>query len=446
MFIKLFSDLKKGKNQKQAEGIDEVAGNAEDDIGDGIAAIKERELLYGSKSLLSTFGPIITHICTNPRQYSFPMLRVASTLSLSKLMCVSSKFCEDNLLLLFKILETAKDPTLRCNIVIALGDIAVCFSNLIDENSDKLYAGLKDSNLLVKKNTFMVLTHLILNGMVKVKGQLGEMAKCLDDNDNRISDLAKLFFTELSTKDNAVYNNLPDIISHLSVGDNAVEEEVFKSTMKFIFKFIEKEKQAENIIEKLCQRFRLSNNERQWRDVSYCLSLLPYKSDKSIKKLIEGLPYYQDKLYEEVVFKRLNEIMIKARANKALKSDNDLKEFEVVLNKARAQSEEEKRLANNAAGNKIQRRRSHRLSSNVSKDSLKIDENENENENENVQMKVDEREKTPVDNDQSDENEIPIKNKSKTKQTRSHKKSSSSNTKPLRKTTRQRKLDISDSE
>ena len=61
-------------------------------------------------------------------------------------------------------------------------------------------------------------------------------------------------------------------------------------------------------------------------------------------------------------------------------------------------------------------------------------------------MKVDEREKTPVDNDQSDENEIPIKNKSKTKQTRSHKKSSSSNTKPLRKTTRQRKLDISDSE
>ena len=56
----------------------------------------------------------------------------------------------------------------------------------------------------------MVLTHLILNGMIKVKGQLGEMAKCLEDPERRIADLAKLFFSELSTKDNAIYNNLPD--------------------------------------------------------------------------------------------------------------------------------------------------------------------------------------------------------------------------------------------
>ena len=105
----------------------------------------------------------------------------------------------------------------------------------------------------------MVLTHLILNGMIKVKGQLGEMAKCLEDSEPRISDLAKLFFTELSTKENAIYNNLPDgdvlllprllemflnnyrpVISHLSTGDHAVEEEIFQSTLRYIFTFIEK--------------------------------------------------------------------------------------------------------------------------------------------------------------------------------------------------------------
>lgn len=86
----------------------------------------------------------------------------------------------------------------------------------------------------------MVLTHLILNGMIKVKGQLGEMAKCLEDPDQRISDLAKLFFTELSTKDNALYNNLQDVISHLSIGSHAVDEETFERTMRFIFTFIEK--------------------------------------------------------------------------------------------------------------------------------------------------------------------------------------------------------------
>ena len=46
----------------------------------------------------------------------------------------------------------------------------------------------------------MVLTHLILNDMVKVKGQISEMATCLEDKDSRISDLAKLFFLELSKK------------------------------------------------------------------------------------------------------------------------------------------------------------------------------------------------------------------------------------------------------
>lgn len=108
------------------------------------------------------------------------------------------------------------------------------------QNSDRLYQGLTDKDVVVKKNTLMVLTHLILNGMIKVKGQLGEMAKCLEDEDPRISDLAKLFFTQLSTKDNALYNNLQDVISHLSIGAHAVDEDMFERTMRFIFTFIDK--------------------------------------------------------------------------------------------------------------------------------------------------------------------------------------------------------------
>lgn len=45
-----------------------------------------------------------------------------------------------------------------------------------------------------------ILTHLILNDMVKVKGQISEMAMCIVDNDERILGLAKLFFSELSKK------------------------------------------------------------------------------------------------------------------------------------------------------------------------------------------------------------------------------------------------------
>ena len=76
------------------------------------------------------------------------------------------------------------------------------------------------------------------------------------------------------------------------------------------------EKQAENIVEKLCQRFRLSEDPRQWRDIAFCLSLLPFKSDRSVKKLIEGLPFYQDKLHEPKVFELFTEILTKVRARR----------------------------------------------------------------------------------------------------------------------------------
>jgi hypothetical protein len=61
----------------------------------------------------------------------------------------------------------------------------------------------------------------------------------------------------------------------------------------------------------LCQRFRLSEDTRQWRDIAFCLSLLPFKSERSVKKLVEGLPFYRDKLHEEGVYARFQEILVK---------------------------------------------------------------------------------------------------------------------------------------
>ncbi|KAH7098364.1 non-SMC mitotic condensation complex subunit 1-domain-containing protein [Auriculariales sp. MPI-PUGE-AT-0066] len=326
--------------------LEQVAGNAEDEIGDRVAAIRETELLYGEHSLLAKFGPMLVTICGKQTAYKNPILRAAAVLAFSKFLCVSSHYCDKHHMLLFTLLKKTKDPNIRSNIVIALGDLAVSFGSVIDESNAELYRGLSDSNRRVKKNTLMVLTHLILNGMIKIKGQLGEMAKCLEDPDQRIADLAKLFFTELSTKDNAIYNNLPDVISHLSTGEHAVDEEAFQSTMKYIFTFIEKEKQAESIVEKLCQRMRLATEERQWRDIAFCLSLLPFKSDRSIKKLIEGLSHYRDKLHEPKVFEYFSEILAKARQRQskavgASKPEAELNEFESILQEAKEQGEED---------------------------------------------------------------------------------------------------------
>lgn len=54
---------------KDGEELDQVAGNAEDEIGDRIAGVRETELLYGPESLLAMYGPMIVHICGSPHKF-----------------------------------------------------------------------------------------------------------------------------------------------------------------------------------------------------------------------------------------------------------------------------------------------------------------------------------------------------------------------------------------
>jgi condensin complex subunit 1 len=152
---------------------------------------------------------------------------------------VSGEYCEKNLPLLITIMERSEDPIVRSNAVIAMGDMAVCFNHLIDENTDFLYSRLNDKDPSVKRTCLMTLTFLILAGQVKVKGQLGEMAKCLEDDDKKIADLARMFFTELATKDNAVYNHFVDIFSLLSAEAN-LDEAALRRIVKFLAGFVEK--------------------------------------------------------------------------------------------------------------------------------------------------------------------------------------------------------------
>jgi len=232
------ASLKKSADGEQDE-LDLIGGTTEDDFTEAMSHIRERELLYGEQSLLSNFGPLVTEICSNNTAYEDEDLQAAATLCMAKLMCVSSEYCESNLPLLITILEKSQNAVTRSNVVIALGDMAVCFNHLIDENTDFLYRRLNDNDASVKRTCLMTLTFLILAGQVKVKGQLGEMAKCLEDSDKRIADLSRMFFTELATKDNAVYNHFIDMFSLLSA-EKDLEEDALKRIIKFLSSFIEK--------------------------------------------------------------------------------------------------------------------------------------------------------------------------------------------------------------
>ncbi|RMZ86310.1 hypothetical protein DV736_g6465, partial [Chaetothyriales sp. CBS 134916] len=278
--------------EEEKDELELIGGTTEDDFTEAMVHIRERELLYGPDSLLANFGPLVTEICANNTAYKDRILQSQATLCLAKLMCVSSEYCEKNLPLLITILERSNDPIVRSNAVIALGDMAVCFNHLIDENTDFLYRRLNDSDDSVKRTCLMTLTFLILAGQVKVKGQLGEMAKCLEDADKRIADLSRMFFTELATKDNALYNQFVDMFSILTregpLEGGVMEEEALKRILKFLCGFIEKDKHAKNLAEKLAARLGRCENERQWNDTAYALSLLQHKNEEITKKVQEG--------------------------------------------------------------------------------------------------------------------------------------------------------------
>ncbi|KAF8440590.1 condensin complex component cnd1 [Terfezia claveryi] len=282
--------------QAAQDELDLIGGTTEDDFTDAMQMIRERELLYGPKSLLARFGPLVTEVCHNVDIYRDKTLQTTANLCLGKLMCVSSEYCDKNLNLFLTRLANSADPNTRSNAVIALGDMAVCFNHLIDENTDFLYQRLNDPDPSVKRTCLMTLTFLILAGQVKVKGQLGEMAKCLEDKDRKIADLARMFFTELATKDNAIYNQFIDIFSVLtasssgpSAGVNGapLEEDAMKRVIKFLCGFIEKDKHARQLAEKLAARLARCETERQWNDVAYALSLLQHKSEE-IQRQVQG--------------------------------------------------------------------------------------------------------------------------------------------------------------
>merc|ERR1712048_681296 len=115
----------------------------------------EQSIVDGD-SLLGKFTPIILHIIGDPKQYNCPILQSSAVLAFTKFMCISSDFCEKNLQILFTLLSKHNDPSIRANIIIALGDMAFRFPNELDLWSLHIYKNLRDENVIVRKNTLMV--------------------------------------------------------------------------------------------------------------------------------------------------------------------------------------------------------------------------------------------------------------------------------------------------
>ncbi|XP_019850191.1 PREDICTED: condensin complex subunit 1-like [Amphimedon queenslandica] len=331
------TDKKRAKtkedNEVKEDDNDDIglSGATEDDVESELFKKVCDTEVCGS-GLLGSLLPLLVTVVTKPGVYASRELQSSATLSLSKFMLLSSRLCDKYLRLLFSLLENSPDPVVRSNIIISLGDMTIRYPNLIEPWTPHLYSRLRDPVYEVRLNSVVVLTHLILNDMVKVKGQISEMALCLEDSETRIIDRTKLFFHELSQKGNALYNIIPDIISHLSDPVNAsnVTPDTFRNIMKYLLSFVKKERQSEGLVEKLCHRFRATRTEQQSRDLAFCLSQLNV-NERGLRKLHENLPCYQGLLSDTEVYNSL--LTAVSKGKKLAKGDKKpmYEEFETKL-------------------------------------------------------------------------------------------------------------------
>ncbi|NWY02789.1 CND1 protein, partial [Nothoprocta ornata] len=307
-----------GNETTMEEELGLVGASADDTEAELIRSICETELL-DDKHLISAFVPLVLKICNNPGLYNDPALSAAAALALGKVCMISSEFCDSHLRLLFTMMEKSTLPGVRSNLMIAAGDLAIRFPNLVEPWTPHLYARLRDPCQNVRQTAGLVMTHLILKDMVKVKGQVSEMAALLMDPEEAIVGLAQNFFSELSNKatlcpaqGNAIYNLLPDIISRLSDPECGVDEESFRTIMRHLFSYITKDKQTESLVEKLCQRFRTARTERQYRDLSHCLTLLPL-TERGLHKLQDNFDCFADKLQDPAVYSCFQAVLLRFR-------------------------------------------------------------------------------------------------------------------------------------
>lgn len=364
----------KAKKDASGQGISEV-DDMEEEMGLTAMAdaeherefntVVEVELVANPDNLLGTFHPFIAFVVANSGgEYSDPLVREAAILALCRYMSVSSVLCEEYLPLLFTVLERETNAAIRTSIVIATGDLSFRFPNAVEPWTARMYDRLSDECLLVRYNTLMVLTHLILNDMIKVKGQVSAVVMCLNDSSEQVCSLARLFFTELSKRsNNPVYNLLGDVISTLSrdnstpvleestikpseevvkvalVADSNAREhrelsqKEFHTTMHFLLSFVTKDKQADSLLERLLVRMAAAVSLKQRRNLAFCISELPI-TDKGVKRMTELLRQMKDCLFDKDIVESLKLVVAKAKktTTKATGSGSEVKEAATEFN------------------------------------------------------------------------------------------------------------------
>lgn len=301
--------------QNSVDALDEVVGkiSIDESLLDLFGAIRDVDLLYNPNSIFYNFLILPVKLCeklmaNNEKENDF--LLSMSCICLAKFMSVSERYCRQNLPLFIQLMTNCKDSKVRSNLVVSFGDFCTSYNHLVEPFVVHLFSLIENNstncNVNVRINALLIVSWLILNGMIKTKGQMHQIALCFLDSNRTIFQLSCSFFQDLALKDsNVIYNNIPDIVSNLSQNQN-LDEKQFTQIIGRIFNLLRKEKQIDNIATKIIQRLVGCSNERISKYLVLCLIILNQATlngaaeQRILSKIIEHWDTaFQDKIAEK---------------------------------------------------------------------------------------------------------------------------------------------------
>ena len=154
-----------------------------------------------------------------------------------------------------------------------------------------------------------------MKGLVKPRGKLADIAQLILDEDETIVSDVRAFFVQFGSEGNNLMNQLPDILANLH--SRSMPESEFREISEFLFEqFQSKEKQIEQLVEKLCSRFK-EDDPQIWTQVALTISVMA-PSERSMKKIIENAHLFKDKLENLEIRDYLLTMPRKARENTKL--------------------------------------------------------------------------------------------------------------------------------
>ena len=338
--MKLASKKAGGKGGAQGPGDEQEAEEEEEEdiaaqVGGGDAAsfdaqvdaareAVEREIVGGSPestTVISRLAPLVEAVCGRiakvPAAFSaHGALQSSAALTLSRLMAVDEACCRRCLPVLFTIMRQSPSSTLRSNCIVAVGDLAFRYPNLLEPWTEHIYAPLRDKSggdaVVVRRSCVMVLSHLILNDMMKVKGYISDLTVCMEDADEVVASQARLFVHELSKRTgNPIYNLLPDIISRLSAADDLAPD-AFQRIMRMLISYVDKEKFQEGLLSKLCSRLGAAESTPQRRNLAFCISLLQV-TEKMLLRLSDQFQSYKSALLDSQVQQHMLSLVLRGK-------------------------------------------------------------------------------------------------------------------------------------